>query len=252
MDYTPNRDKTKTKTKRRRAGLYVLQYVMAALVDRQITPRAAILLAHVDKTSNSYEKRHQEGDNGTITPRRFRTDYLRQILHCNDAAVRRTIENLRTKRLLKARKLNLRCWEIKTRQRETKDEAGALYIHPVLLELFQSGKLSSPMGMLALAYISSYTRRNQVFYASNKHLGETLGVGRQRAQRIVKELEEDGWIRSKKMTRAEARRYYLFARIGDSTTDSEKTLRILTPNIKQLCCQYHDDDEEEDDDVESW
>jgi len=170
------------KGKPRFAGLYLLPYVLEALRSGAITPRQAILLAHVDKSPDET----------------WTVEYLRRILQCTTRTVNLTITGLTEKRprLLRATKVDRWRWRLAPRQRDPDDdpEGSALFVSAEMRDNFESGKLT-PIEMLVIAKIWGFARGNRPCFAGNAWLGGFFGLSAERTRGVIRSLERNGWLR---------------------------------------------------------
>ena len=239
-------------TTKRRGGLFFLPHVMDALVEGQITPRGAILLAGVDSWCNSYKKRHDADSKEDVTTVKFSVKHICRILHCNRATVRNTIESLRKKGLLKARRLDGCRWELKPAKQKQEGDAtcNSLYIRAPILKLFEQGQLT-PMEMLILGYIACYACKQQLFFGTNRHLGKMFGISTRQAMRVVQQLIAKRLLAVEFLTRDELHERLAKRLDGGFAGCGPLTARLLVPMLKELLPRDHpkiddyDDEEEE-------
>jgi len=231
------------------AGLYIFPYVLRYLKAGTITPRMALLLAHVDRAVNSWASRNPEkvAEDSQWTPYLdFKTAYLRTILCCDEKTVRATVLGLdrhRARRhLFRATRLDRRRWRLQTVELAKPDDATVgdrLYIPWQVRKVFEGGKVT-PMELLVLALVGSLTLRGALCYISNQRIGEFLGIGRQRAKRIVRALVAKKLLTSEYVTKNELRKteWITFRGTGG------RTVRLLTVVLPP---ERDGQDEEQDD-----
>jgi DNA-binding CsgD family transcriptional regulator len=197
-----------------RYGLRFLEDVWRYYVARVISARQAILLAHVDHFVNPLDfspvvEKQWGLEEETVDPgpdpvesKLFRTSTLQTILQCSRWTVRSTILDLRRlRKVFKARKVAKDLWELKTRPRDAKQ---GFYVYPIVRKTFEHGLLS-PVEMLVLADIASFTLKDQFYWKSNQQLGKRLGLRIEGVRYHLQKLRRKGLLEQEEMTHDEAR-----------------------------------------------
>jgi hypothetical protein len=204
-----------------------------------VTPRGAILIAHVERICVPFCARQPDlaeydGSEGCEWVE-FRIAYLREILHATTRTVNLTITRLLNHRhqLLKGKKVDRWVWRLGLSERLSESSTGetpggSLYVPHPIRRAFEAGDLTATE-MLAVGKISCFTRAGKQCYASNRWLGEFLGVGQQRAQQLVRRLLEKDWLTATFLTKDEFRDVLALDGRHDLRGTGNSTVRLLWP-----------------------
>jgi hypothetical protein len=237
-------------------GLFFPDYAIHAMRNGTITPRDAILVAHVERVCMPYSARQPElaeydGCEGCESVE-VRISYLREILCTTTRTANLTITRLLNHRrqLLKGKKVGRWVWQLARNKRlsEASGETpgGSLYVPHPIRKAFQAGDLT-PLEMLAVGKISCFTRAGSQCYASNRWLGEFLGVGPQRAQQLVRQLLEKEWLTATYLTKDDLRDMLAQDGRDGYCGWGESTVRLLwPPRLSGLYSQTLLEDDETD------
>lgn len=182
------------------SGLYVHQYALELMRTGTISPRAMLLLAHVDAFISPFKSRSQAFD---IERRRESNNdvargpmwLLRDMLHATDDTVHKIIADLTNVRpkVFAAKQPRKGSWLFKTRPMNS-TEKGGLLIPPTLHEDFRLRKTFTIREMLVLSIIASFQRNGRQCYCYNDHLAEHIGVKEATAANIVSKLVKNGSV----------------------------------------------------------
>jgi len=212
-------------------GLRFLEDVWRYYVLKVITARQAILLAHVDYFCNPQQQK-KDGEWDAVKSKFFRTDTLETILQCSRWTVWHAVCDLqRLRGMFKARKMARDFWELKTKPRQREQ---AFYVYPIIRKLFEAGAYT-PIEMLIMADIASFTLNGQFYWKSNRQIGDRLGLRSRGVEWHLAGLRARGELIAETMTHDEA--CEVLERIGYEKMFRRKGGRItrfLSPTREEL------------------